>query len=57
MQWVSGITILFHNINSITNVKLQHLHDVAAGMNCTALMILCLQETKLLRWLHRLGIQ
>ena len=36
-----------HNINSITDIKLQHLWDVAVAMNGAAVTIFCLQETKI----------
>ena len=45
---VTELTVMSHNINSVTNIKLQQLKDVAVAMNCVAIMILCLQETKIL---------
>ena len=36
-----------HNINSITDIKLQQLWDVAVAMNGAAVTIFCLQETKI----------
>ena len=36
-----------HNINSITNIKLQQLWDVAVAMNGAAVTIFCLPETKI----------
>ena len=40
-------TVVSHNINSITDIKLQHLWDVAVAMNGAAVTIFCLQETKI----------
>ena len=40
-------TVVSHNINSITDIKLQQLWDVAVAMNGAAVTIFCLQETKI----------
>ena len=34
--------VIMHNINSTTNLKIQHLLDVAAGLNRAAILIICL---------------
>ena len=47
MQLVQEIMIIMHNINSATNLKMQHLLDVAAGLDRAATLIICLQEMKL----------
>ena len=47
MLMVEEIMIIMHNINSTTNLKMQHLLDVAAGLNRVATLIICLQEMKL----------
>ena len=39
--------VMSHNTNSVTNIKLQQIQDVVVAMNCAAMMILCLQETKI----------
>ena len=39
--------VMSQNINGVTNIKLQQLQDVAMAMNCAAMMILCIQETKI----------
>ena len=36
-----------HSINSVTDIKLQHLWDVAVALNGAAVTILCLKETKI----------
>ena len=36
-----------HNINRITDIKLQQLWDVAMAMNGAAVTIFCLQEAKI----------
>ena len=46
MLKVQEVMIIMHNINSATNLKMQHLLDVAAGLNRVATRIICLQETK-----------
>ena len=39
--------VMFHNINSVINIKFQQLQDVAVAMNCAVVIILCLQEMKI----------
>ena len=34
--------VITHNINSATNLKIQPLLDVAAGLNRAAMLIICL---------------
>ena len=41
------VTVVSHNINRITDIKLQQLWDVAVAMNGAAVTIFCLQETKI----------
>ena len=45
---MTELTVMSHNINSVTNIKLQQLQDVVVVMNCAVMMIICLQETKIL---------
>ena len=44
---VQEIMIITHNINSATNLKIQNLLDVVAGLNRGSTLIICLQEMKL----------
>ena len=44
---MTELTVMSHNTNSVTNIKLQQLQEVAVAMNCAAMMIICLQETKI----------
>ena len=50
-RWREGhgphLLILGHNINKLTNLKLQHARDVAAELDSRAPALPCLQETKL----------
>ena len=44
---MAEFTVVSHNINSVTDIKLQQLWDVAVAMNGAAVTIFCLQETKI----------
>ena len=44
---MGNIVVLSHNINSLSNLKLQQMLDVSEELAPTGCVVLCLQETKL----------